>query len=59
MRNVTIGDHLFGILPLLASRLNGAGGMVDGVEDPRAKSSAAAESEVRPSLLYSDLPLTR
>jgi len=33
---VYIGDHIFGLLPLMASRLNGAGGMVDGVEDPRA-----------------------
>jgi hypothetical protein len=31
------GDHIFGLLPLLASRLNGAGGMADGVDDPRAK----------------------
>ncbi|KAL6309735.1 Metallo-hydrolase/oxidoreductase [Sparassis latifolia] len=32
----THGDHIFGLLPLLASRLNGAGGTADGVEDPRA-----------------------
>jgi len=32
----THGDHIFGLLPLLASRLNGAGGMVDGTLDPRA-----------------------
>ncbi|OJA13844.1 hypothetical protein AZE42_00482 [Rhizopogon vesiculosus] len=31
----THGDHIFGLLPLLASRLNGAGGTADGVEDPR------------------------
>jgi hypothetical protein len=30
-----IGDHIFGLLPLLASMLNGAGGTADGVEDPR------------------------
>ncbi|KAI0268334.1 Metallo-hydrolase/oxidoreductase [Gloeopeniophorella convolvens] len=32
----THGDHIFGLLPLLASRLNGAGGMVDETSDPRA-----------------------
>ncbi|KAF9058059.1 beta-lactamase-like protein [Panaeolus papilionaceus] len=31
----THGDHIFGIIPLLASLLNGAGGSADGVEDPR------------------------
>ncbi|KAG1806652.1 Metallo-hydrolase oxidoreductase [Suillus plorans] len=31
----THGDHIFGLLPLLASMLNGAGGTADGVEDPR------------------------
>jgi len=31
-----LGDHIFGLLPLLASRLNGAGGTADGTEDPRA-----------------------
>jgi ribonuclease Z len=30
-----VGDHIFGLLPLLASRLNGAGGTAGGVEDPR------------------------
>ena len=30
------GDHIFGLLPLLASRLNGAGGTADSVDDPRA-----------------------
>ncbi|KIJ57051.1 hypothetical protein M422DRAFT_23164 [Sphaerobolus stellatus SS14] len=30
----THGDHIFGLLPLMASRLNGAGGTVEG-EDPR------------------------
>jgi len=33
----THGDHIFGLLPLLASRLNGAGGTVEGVEDPRTR----------------------
>ncbi|TCD63957.1 hypothetical protein EIP91_004726 [Steccherinum ochraceum] len=37
----THGDHIFGLLPLLASRLNGAGGMADGVEDPRLQSQPA------------------
>ncbi|KAI9507543.1 beta-lactamase-like protein [Russula earlei] len=32
----THGDHIFGLLPLLASRLNGAGGMLDEALDPRA-----------------------
>ncbi|KAG6831398.1 hypothetical protein H0H92_011000 [Tricholoma furcatifolium] len=31
----THGDHIFGLVPLLASCLNGAGGTTDGVEDPR------------------------
>ena len=30
------GDHIFGLIPLLASRLNGAGGMIDEALDPRA-----------------------
>lgn len=30
-----IGDHIFGIAPLMAGCLNGAGGMIDGVDDPR------------------------
>ncbi|RDX53773.1 Metallo-hydrolase/oxidoreductase [Lentinus brumalis] len=34
----THGDHIFGVLPVLAMRLNGAGGTVD-VEDPRAVSA--------------------
>ena len=29
------GDHIFGLLPLMASRLNGAGGTSEGVDDPR------------------------
>ncbi|KAI0340780.1 Metallo-hydrolase/oxidoreductase [Trametopsis cervina] len=33
----THGDHIFGLLPFLASRLNGSGGTVDGAEDPRAQ----------------------
>jgi hypothetical protein len=38
------GDHIFGLLPLLASRLNGAGGMIDGTLDPRT--SGVLDSEV-------------
>lgn len=29
------GDHIFGLVPLMASLLNGAGGTADGIEDPR------------------------
>ncbi|KAG6911238.1 hypothetical protein DXG01_003105 [Tephrocybe rancida] len=31
------GDHIFGLIPLLASCLNGAGGTADGADDPRAR----------------------
>ncbi|KAF7433082.1 hypothetical protein PC9H_005028 [Pleurotus ostreatus] len=31
----THGDHIFGLIPVLASRLNGAGGTVDDADDPR------------------------
>ncbi|KAJ4478289.1 Metallo-hydrolase/oxidoreductase [Lentinula aciculospora] len=31
----THGDHIFGLIPLLAGCLNGAGGAADGVEDSR------------------------
>ncbi|GLB33960.1 putative metallo-beta-lactamase [Lyophyllum shimeji] len=31
----THGDHIFGLIPLLASCMNGAGGTVDSTEDPR------------------------
>ena len=30
-----LGDHIFGLIPLLASCLNGGGGTSDGVDDPR------------------------
>lgn len=33
----THGDHIFGICPLLASCMNGAGGMTEGTEDPRTQ----------------------
>ncbi|KAI0082523.1 Metallo-hydrolase/oxidoreductase [Panus rudis PR-1116 ss-1] len=39
----THGDHIFGILPLLASRLNGSGGMADGADDPRLHPPTAGE----------------
>ncbi len=32
-----LGDHIFGLVPLLSSRLNGAGGLAPGQEDPRTK----------------------
>ncbi|KAJ7498757.1 beta-lactamase-like protein [Mycena latifolia] len=32
----THGDHIFGLVPLLAGILNGAGGAADGAEEPRA-----------------------
>ncbi|KAJ7765724.1 Metallo-hydrolase oxidoreductase [Mycena metata] len=31
----THGDHIFGVVPLLAGILNGAGGTADGAEEPR------------------------
>ncbi|KAE9410181.1 Metallo-hydrolase/oxidoreductase [Gymnopus androsaceus JB14] len=33
----THGDHIFGLIPLLAGCLNGNGGTADGVEDPRTE----------------------
>ena len=42
------GDHIFGILPLLASRLNGAGGIAEGVDDPRAQ-GGQSDQEVHSS----------
>ncbi|KAJ7180266.1 beta-lactamase-like protein [Mycena crocata] len=33
----THGDHVFGLLPLLAGILNGHGGAADGAEEPRAQ----------------------
>ena len=35
-----IGDHIFGLLPLMASIANGAGGTVEDLEDPRAQSQS-------------------
>lgn len=34
----THGDHIFGLPPLMASLLNGAGGMVEGINDSRVHS---------------------
>jgi ribonuclease Z len=31
----TLGDHIFGLIPLMASLLNGAGGVAAGGDDPR------------------------
>jgi len=33
------GDHIFGLLPLMASCMNGAGGTTEDVEDPRAQAN--------------------
>ncbi|TFK75758.1 Metallo-hydrolase/oxidoreductase [Pluteus cervinus] len=33
----THGDHIFGVVPLMASMLNGSGGMAEGAEDSRSK----------------------
>ncbi|RPD66845.1 Metallo-hydrolase/oxidoreductase [Lentinus tigrinus ALCF2SS1-7] len=48
----THGDHIFGVLPVLAMRLNGAGGTVD-VEDPRAVT--APPKDVPPLEIYGPL----
>ncbi|KAI9000712.1 Metallo-hydrolase/oxidoreductase [Trametes punicea] len=43
----THGDHIFGLLPVLAARLNGAGGTIDGVEDPRAQVASESSSPLK------------
>jgi ribonuclease Z len=43
---IGIGDHIFGILPLLAGMLNGHGGTVD-AEDPRLRDPANAPVSFR------------
>ncbi|OSD04524.1 Metallo-hydrolase/oxidoreductase [Trametes coccinea BRFM310] len=48
----THGDHIFGLLPVLAGRLNGAGGTIDGVDDPRAH---APPEDVPPLEIYGPL----
>ena len=39
-RKLFLGDHIFGICPLLASCLNGAGGTAEGTEDPRMQTGS-------------------
>jgi ribonuclease Z len=45
------GDHIFGLLPLMASRLSGAGGIVEGSgsEDPRATVNSNQDVRHSPS----------
>lgn len=40
------GDHIFGLLPLMTSIINGAGGTTDDVEDPRAQRQGSVDIEV-------------
>ncbi|TFY67635.1 hypothetical protein EVJ58_g1473 [Rhodofomes roseus] len=49
----THGDHIFGILPLMAAVLNGAGGMIDVAQDTRLQSSTT--EEVQPLEIYGPL----
>ncbi|KII94876.1 hypothetical protein PLICRDRAFT_97738 [Plicaturopsis crispa FD-325 SS-3] len=49
----THGDHIFGVLPLLASMLNGSGGTVEGVEDSRT--DEALLSDQKPIEIYGPL----
>ena len=44
------GDHIFGLLPVMAMRLNGAGGLVD-VEDPRSNAMISKDLPVSQALL--------
>ena len=46
------GDHIFGLLPLMASLLNGAGGTTDGIEDPRLQVQFDKPASVSFSLLF-------
>ena len=39
----TVGDHIFGLVPLLASRTNGAGGMVNEAEETRSANIVGSE----------------
>ncbi|CDO69919.1 hypothetical protein BN946_scf184568.g5 [Trametes cinnabarina] len=48
----TLGDHIFGLLPVLAGRLNGAGGMIEGIDDPRAQ---APPEDYQPLEIYGPL----
>jgi hypothetical protein len=45
------GDHIFGLLPLLASRLNGAGGTAEGVDDPRSQLGGHQEVSLNACLI--------
>ncbi|KAI0832747.1 Metallo-hydrolase/oxidoreductase [Trametes gibbosa] len=51
----THGDHIFGLLPVLAGRLNGAGGTIDGVDDPRTQASVGLPEDVQPLEIYGPL----
>ena len=44
----TTGDHIFGLAPLLAARLNGAGGMVEEENEVRVQEAQTQGKEVRP-----------
>ncbi|GJE84588.1 ribonuclease Z [Phanerochaete sordida] len=48
----THGDHIFGLLPILASRLNGAGGMAEGADDPRAQNLVSNMATAEPIEIY-------
>lgn len=43
MCNFSEGDHIFGLVPLMAARLNGAGGMVDGADESRLEQAEGKE----------------
>lgn len=45
------GDHIFGLIPLLAGCLNGAGGTADGIEDPRKEVNVNDPVRYAPSAL--------
>ena len=45
------GDHIFGLLPLMASIANGAGGTIEDMEDPRTQRKGNVEVEVGQSTL--------
>ncbi|KAG6378724.1 Metallo-hydrolase/oxidoreductase [Boletus reticuloceps] len=47
------GDHIFGLLPLMASIANGAGGTIEDIEDPRAQRQG--DVDVDPLEIYGPL----
>ncbi|KAF8450529.1 beta-lactamase-like protein [Boletus edulis BED1] len=47
----THGDHIFGLLPLMASIANGAGGTIEDIEDPRTQ----RQGDVDPLEIYGPL----